>query len=225
MELFSYHLIQAPPLRSALGLVRPGRLARVDGLRHSERFLPMRMGHPVSLPTRYRPGTLAFFALWEDESALDRFLAAPPDPLFERPARHVRLGFYRRWGQYRGLDSAVPQPERRSPEGPVVAVTVARLRLRNTLRFARFGKPVETQVAGHPGIVRATVAFRPPRTFSTFSIWRSEQDMIDMTRGTVPATDGTQHRDAMVERAARPFHSEFTTLRFVPLGERGVWPL
>ena len=154
---------------------------------------------------------------------MDRFLEAPPYRIFERDSWHIRLRFYRRWGRYAGLDDATPYIEHANPTGPVVGVTVARLKLSETFRFARWGRPVEAQVRNHPGVTRATVAFRPLRTFSTFSVWRSEQDMLDMVRGRQEA-DGKDHRDAMKERVRKDFHHQFTTMRFVPLSEHGQWP-
>jgi len=224
MELFSYHLIRAPVHSIAARLLSSGALRRVPGLRHAECLIPMRMGHSVLLPGRYHWTTLVFFGFWEDEAHLERFLEAPPYSVFERPGWHVRMRFYRRWGTYAGLDEATPLTELADPEGPVVGVTFARLRLTETLRFERWGRPVETQVRDHPGVTRATVAFRPLNTFSTFSVWRSERDMLGMVRGREADVDGTGHRDAMKERARRPFHHEFTTMRFVPLSEHGRWP-
>jgi hypothetical protein len=224
MELFSYHLIQAPVYSVAARLVSSAALRRVEGLRHAECLLPMRMGHSVVLPGRYHFGSLVLFAFWEDDAHLDRFLASPPYRVFERPGWHVRLRFYRRWGTYQGLDDAKAYTELADPEGPVVGVTFARLALTETLRFERWGKPVEAQVRDHPGVTRATVAFRPFNTFSTFSMWRSEADMLGMVRGRQAEHDGTGHRDAMRERVRRDFHHEFTTMRFVPLSEHGRWP-
>ena len=224
MELFSYHLIRAPVFGVAARLLSSSSLRGVAGLRHAECLLPMRMGHAVVRPGRYHARLLALFAFWEDEPCLDRFLEAPPYRVFERSGWHVRLRFYRRWGTYTGLEDARAYAELANPAGPVVAVTLARLKLTQAIRFARWGKPVESQVRDHPGVARATVAFRPLSTFSTFSMWRSEQDMLGMVRGRQAELDGTDHRDAMKERVRQDFHHEFTTMRFVPLSEHGEWP-
>lgn len=224
MEIFSYHLIQAPVYSVAARLLSYASLRRVPGLRHAECLLPMKMGHTVLSPGRYHLGSLVLFAFWEGEAHLERFLEAPAYRVFTLPQWHIRLRFYRRWGSYAGLDDATAYTELAEPEGPVVGVTFARLRLRHALRFARWGTPVEAQVRDHPGVTRAAVAFRPLNTFSTFSIWRSEQEMIGMVRGRRPDIDGTSHRDAMRERARQDFHYEFTTMRFVPLSEHGQWP-
>lgn len=95
--------------------------------------------------------------------------------------------------------------------------------MRRTRRFARWGHPVETQVRDHAGMSFALAAMRPFNTFSTFSIWRSEADMLSMVRGLDPANDGDEHQRAMRERERRDFHYEFTTLRFVPVKEVGTW--
>lgn len=226
MELFSYHLYCAPFHEVMTRLWSSAGLRSVPGLRHAECLLPMQLGHPVLLPGRYRLDTLALFAFWDDEAHLERFLGQPPYRTFARDGWHVRLRFYRRWGTYRELDAAIAQEVDAS--GPVVGVTLARLKLTETLRFARWGRPVEAQVRDHPGLVRAAVGFRPLRTFSTFSMWKSEVDMLAMVRGRAlpEGTDDRQaaHRDAMKERVRRDFHHEFTTMRFVPLSEHGVWP-
>ena len=222
-EIFSYHVVQAPFFRVAARLLSSRALRSVPGLHHAECLLHMNMGRAVSSPGRYRWNSLVLFAFWEDEAHLDAFLAAPPYKVFERPAWHMRMRFYRRWGSFTGLDEAKLYTEHASPEGPVAAVTLARLRLSQTLRFARVGKPVESQVRDHPGLIQGAVAFRPLNKFSTFSVWESEEAMRDMVRGRREA-DGTHHRDAMIERARKPFHYEFTTMRFVPLSEHGQWP-
>ena len=222
--MFSYHLIRAPLSSIGARLLGASGLRGVEGLRHAECLLPMRMGRAVASPGRYHTSLLAFFGYWADEGCLDRFLAAPPYPVFGRAGWHVRLRFYRRWGSYKGLDEAVENVELANPEGPVVGITFARLNLTQTFRFARWGKPVEVQVRDHPGVTRAMVAFRPLRTFSTFSMWRSEQDMIGMVRGRDAERDGRQHRDAMKERVRKDFHHQFTTMRFVPVSEHGEWP-
>jgi quinol monooxygenase YgiN len=220
-QLFSYHVIEAPFLSVAARLFSSRALRRVPGLHHAECLLHMKMGSAVSSPSRYQWNSLVFFAFWESEEHLDRFLEAPPYRVFERPAWHMRMRFYRRWGSYTGLEGATKFTEHEQPEGPVAAVTLARLKLSQTLRFARVGKGVESQVRDHPGLVRGAVAFRPLNKFSTFSVWESEEAMRDMVRGTHGEADGTQHRDAMIERAKKPFHYEFTTMRFIPLSEHG----
>lgn len=182
----------------------------------------MKMGRSVVSPNRFNYRSLALFAWWDEESALEAFLREPPYPVFEQPSWHVRMKFYRKWGRFAELDEAPLHPEYAKPDGPVVAVTLARLKLRHTLRFSRWGKPVERQIRDHEAKTCARVAYRPINTFSTFSIWESEQAMVGMVKGRQPA-DGHEHKDALVERARKPFHFEFITLRFAPLSHHGDW--
>lgn len=222
MQLFSYHLIEAPFFQVFPRLLFSGRLRRVPGLLHSECLMPMKMASPVALPTRYQWRKLALFAFWESEEHVDAFMKAPPHAVFERPRWHVRMRYYRQWGSYAELNGATMYPELARPDEPVVAVTLARLRLSQAFRFAKWGKPVEAQVGAQAGMTRAAVAFRPFNTFSTFTMWENEEAMRTMVRGG--ASVPNDHRDAMIERAKRPFHHEFITMRFVPLSVHGEWP-
>ena len=64
---------------------------------------------------------------------------------------------------------------------------------------------------------------RPLNTFCTFSIWKSEEQMINMVNGKDNKKDGEDHKQAMIERARKPFHFEFSTMRFIPIKEEGKW--
>ncbi len=222
MDVFSYHLIRAPLRQILSQLVLTKRLRGVPGLNHSELLMTMKMGRSVLSPFRFNYQSLAFFAWWQSEADLEAFMRKPPSRVFQNTSWHVRMGLYRRWGHYAELDDAPLHREHARTDGQVVAVTLARLKLRHTLRFTKWGKPVEKQIRDHGAKSCARVAFRPLNTFSTFSIWDSEQAMLGMVRGR-GATDGPQHREALVERSRKPFHFEFTTLRFAPLSQHGDW--
>jgi hypothetical protein len=139
------------------------------------------------------------------------------------PGWHVRLEFLRRWGRVSEFDDLPAGAGDTDPEAPVVAVTLARLKLSQVARFIRWGKPVEELVRDHPGTTLALAAMRPPRTFSTFSVWRSLRQMTDMVRGLGAFPGAERHAAAMVERRRKDFHHEFTTLRFRALSEHGAW--
>lgn len=183
----------------------------------------MRLGAPTFSPARMQLRRLAMFAEWDDEAALDRFLAG--HDLGRRLAEgwHVRLEFLRRWGQLAPFAHLPERAGRRDPEEPVVAVTLARMRLPELPRFLRWGKPVERLVRDHPGHTLALAAMRPPRTVSTFSVCRSARAMTQMVHGHSDVPGARRHIDAMGERERRDFHHEFTTLRFRPLAEHGSW--
>jgi len=221
--LHSFHLAELPPLTTARALARPPRPAAVPGLRHAECLALMRLGSPTVSLERMQLRRLALFAAWDGEAALERFLAQDALGLQLRGGWHVRLRYLRRYGEIAAL---APLPQRAGdwdPEEPMVAVTLARLRLPELPRFLSWGKPVERLVADHPGTTFSTAAFRPPRHFSTFSIWRTVREMTDMVHGRSDVPDPHTHAVAMKEQRRRDFHHESAFMRFRPLSEHGTW--
>lgn len=220
MSVFSFHLARMPLRRSLQALVRP---PRGPGLRHVEVLTGMRLGAGVVSRHRMQLRHVAVFAEWDDEAALAEFLRRHPFGRALDRGWHVRLAFVRRWGMVRGIASSSDAGERLRPDEPVVAVTVARMRLPRLPRFIHWGRPVERQIRDHPEATLTMAALRLPRTVSTFSIWSSTRAMTDMVFGRDAGESGQRHADAMRERERRDFHHEFTTLRFRPLSEHGVW--
>lgn len=223
MAVFTFHLARPGP-RAALGaILRPPSPTTVAGLRHAECMVPMRLGAPILSPGRWQVGRLAMFAAWESEAAVDDFLAASALGKTLAAGWHVRLRFLRRWGHLRALDWLPAHDGDTDLEEPVVAVTLARLALLQVPRFLHWGKPVERLVRDHPGTTLALAATRPLRTISTFTVWRTAREMLDMVhgRGALPAPE--RHAAAMVERKRKDFHVEFSTLRFSLIREVGTW--
>ena len=183
----------------------------------------MQLGSPILSPARMQLGNLAIFASWDDERALDTFLEQTDLGRTLEEGWHVRLEFLRRWGHVVALDGLPQKVGDLDPSAPVVAVTLARLKLPQVPRFLRWGKPVERLVRDHPGHTLALAAMRPPRTICTFSVWRSQREMTDMVHGRSSVPGAERHAAAMVERERKGFHREFTTLRFRALAEHGAW--
>lgn len=223
MPVFSFHLAETTVATSAKALLHPPTSDDTPGLRHAECMVGMTLGSPILSPDRMRIRRLAVFASWERESAIDAFLERTALGRTLATGWHVRLEFLRRWGHVSELDGLPAGTEDTDPDAPVVAVTLARLRLPQVPRFIRWGKPVEALVRDHPGTTLALAAMRPPRTVCTFSVWRSQRAMTDMVRGRGDVPGASRHARAMVERERKPFHHEFTTLRFRPLMEHGEW--
>jgi hypothetical protein len=220
MGMHSFHLAQAPLHRAVGALVRP---PSAPGLRHIEVLVGMRLGSPAVSPRRMQLRRLAVFAEWADEAALETFLTEHPFGRALGGGWHVRLEFLRRWGMVRELAHLPAEAGRTDPGEPVVAVTLARMRLPELPRFIRWGRPVERQVRDHPATTLALAAMRPPRSVSTFSVWTSARAMTGMVFGRDEGDAALRHSKAMGERERRDFHHEFTTLRFRPLSEHGSW--
>jgi hypothetical protein len=222
MSLHSFHLAEVPRRVGARAILRP--LGRpVDGLDHTECLSLMRLGAPTVSPDRLQLRRLAVFAQWRDEAALERFLARDPLGRSLDGGWHVRLEFLRRWSTLDALPGLPVRAGGWEQDEPVVAVTLARMRLPEVPRFLRHGKPVERLVRDHPGVTLALAAVRPPRTISTFSVWRSVREMEEMVHGRSQVAEPARHATAMAERERRDFHREFATYRFRPLSEHGTW--
>jgi hypothetical protein len=188
-----------------------------------EIVVPMTLGRRVTQPSRYHPQQVAVFAAWEDETALDSFLAHNSRGKELARGWHVRMEFVRKWGKLKGLDALPQTAMELDDEDPVVSVTLARLRVNEALRFIRWGKPVERQVRDNPATTIALAAIRPLRTLATFSIWQTQRDLKQMVHGRRNDEESQSHAKAMQERSRKDFHHEFITMRFRPLSEHGRW--
>lgn len=223
MRLFSFHLVKTTLTAKWGAMLRPPTMGRVPGLCHAECMGLMVLGAPILSPARMPLRDLAVFAAWDSEGALDDFLADTELGRTLETGWHMRMEFLRRWGRVSEFDELPVNACEAEPSAPVVAVTLARLRLSQVPRFVRWGKPVEELVRDHPGTTLALAAMRPLRTVSTFSVWRSQREMTDMVQGRSAVSGSRRHELAMEERGRKDFHHEFTTLRFRPLAERGEW--
>lgn len=223
MTIFTFHFAKTSVSTAVGALLRPPAAQQVPGLNHAECMYKMTLGAPILSPARMQLRHLTMFASWESEGAIDDFLAGTELGRSLATGWHVRLAFLRRWGhisEFAGLPKSVGEQD---PDAPVVAVTLARMKLPQVPRFIRWGKPVEELVRDHPGATLAIAAMRLPRTVSTFTVWKSQQEMVEMVRGHSAVPRPERHAAAMVERKRQDFHFEFTTLRFRAIGEYGDW--
>lgn len=223
MTLYTFHLAELRPSVTARALWRSPTSMTVPGLRRAECLALMRLGAPTVSPDRLQLRRMAVFAAWDGEAAVESFLDGHELGRALAAGWHVRLQFLRRWGEVAAFPTASTPSARWDPEEPVVAVTVARMRLPEVPRFLRWGKPVERLVRDHPATTLALASMRPPRTISTFSVWRSVREMTEMVHGRSNVAAPERHASAMAERRRRDFHHEFATFRFRPLSEHGVW--
>jgi len=221
--MHSFHLVELPARVSTGLLLRPPNRTTVEGLQHAECLVLMRFGAPIVSLDRLQLRRFAMFAQWDDESALDRFLDT--HALGHRLAAgwHLRLQYLRRFGAIAALGDLPERAGTWDPDEPIVAVTIARMKLSELPRFLRWGRPVERLVASHPAAVFSTGAQRPPNTISTFSIWRTVREMTEMVHGRSDVSSAHVHQVAMAEQRRRDFHHESTFMRFRPLSEHGEW--
>lgn len=223
MRVFTLGLAETSALLTLASLYRPPTASTVPGLVHAECLTPMKLGSPILSPKRIQLRKVVMFAAWESEDAIDEFLGTSKLGQSIAAGWHIRMLFLRRWGYVREFASLPESTGESDPQAPVAAFTLARMRFLEVPRFVHWGRPVETLIRDHPETAFSLAAIRHPRTIATFSIWKSQQAMLDMVSGHSAVAQPKRHIEAMKERARRDFHHEFTTLRFRPLAEFGAW--
>ncbi len=223
MPVYTYSSARSTICSTLTALYRPPTREQVHGLIHAECMTRMELGAPIFSLARMQLHNLTMFAAWESEGAINDFLANTPLGRLFSAGWHVRMTFLRRWGLVREFGGLPENAGDSDPDVPVVAVTLARMRLPQVPRFIRWGKPVEELVRDHPGALLASASMRLPRTVSTFSIWSSQREMAAMVQGHGNIDRPERHALAMRERKRKDFHFEFTTLRFRPIAEYGAW--
>lgn len=223
MSIFTYHLAKASYLSALKAILSPPKPVSTPGLIHAECMTAMTLGSAIFSPSRMLVRQVAVFAQWENEAAIDHFLNKNSLGKVLAKGWHIRLGFLRQWGRINVFEIPDASLEPDIPDAPVVAVTLARMKLPEIPRFIHWGRPVEKLVRDHPGTTLSIASIRLPRTVSTFSIWKSQKEMTHMVRGHSAVPHPERHLNAMKERERKDFHFEFTTLRFKPIAESGEW--
>jgi hypothetical protein len=201
--------------RSALSVARRApRPAEVSGLRHAN----VAITAPLSASLLGRPdlGRVALVAFWDDDSALDRFLSGHPMATKLAGGWHIRLAPLRAFGSWPGLPSDTPTSRVVDHEGPVVALTLGRLRLTQTMRFLRASAKAEGRALGAPGLIWATGLARPPFV-STCSLWQTTRALATYAYGRAEPA----HPDAIAESETKAFHHEQAFIRFRPYSSVG----
>ncbi len=201
----------------------PLKIDKKNGLIYAETMSIMRLGSPIISSTRFFNYKIVVFAQWENEDSINQFLKS--SSFGEKLAKgwHVRMTFLRQWGRISGFQIPSVNGENENENEPVVAVTIARMKYTEIPRFIRWGRPVEKLVRDHLGTTISLASVRYPNIISTFSIWKTQKEMTDMVFGHSKMAQPKRHVDAMKERDRKDFHFEFTTLRFKPIAEYGIW--
>jgi hypothetical protein len=155
-------------------------------------------------------------SVWDDESALDRFLAVPAGA-----EEHwaVKLAPLARHGTWKGVDPfAGMATTATTAGGPVVVLTRATIPLRRWVPFYRSVPPVEDWLHAHPGVLAAVgIGEAPLGRQATFSVWRSADDLESF------AYRGSPHHDVVRRARAGGWFAEALFARFHPYESSGSW--
>jgi hypothetical protein len=171
--LASVHLVDGSVRSTVTALLRTPKPGAVAGLRDARTLVAAPLG---GTPPSPQLGRHALIAMWDDEAALDAFLATHPY------ARDLGDGFQARLEPIRavpiaertwpGLPPDLPRGLVVDPGGPTAVVTIGKLRVSRAVPFFQASARAERHVVGAPGLLWATgLANVVDRVVSTFSLW------------------------------------------------------
>jgi hypothetical protein len=224
-RIASFHLVRERPGRAPAALARLGtdrlRLARREGP-----VLWRLLGTGRGSDTRVGvdPRRTALFALWDDDEALDTFLARSPIARRWRDADEaytVRLRCLGGHGTWKGvavLEGMAGGADAGAAPGPVAVLTRATVRARHWPAFIGAGRRVSAEVAAAPGLLAVVgIGEAPIGRQATFSLWRSTADAHAFAYGR------TDHLDVVRRTRAEGWYGEQLFARFQPYGSAGTW--
>jgi hypothetical protein len=162
---------------------------------------------------------VGLIAAWEDDSALDDFLADSPLAEQLQGGWRVRLAPTHIFGAWPQMDGLVDEQTPMADDEAAAVLTIGRLRLSQTPRFLRTSAAAEGLALRSPAMLAATALVRPPTLVATFSLWRSTREM----RAYASGGDGRAHVSASHAHARKPFHHESAFIRFRPYDAQGSW--
>ncbi|MDQ6698303.1 MAG: spheroidene monooxygenase [Actinomycetota bacterium] len=211
--IVTVQLADLGPVGTARAVMRKPKPRDTPGLRSAEvaLFAPLALLRP---PPVSRAGFIAF---WDDDVAFDQFVDGHPlgrrfDGGFEARLRPLRA-----YGSWPGLPADVASSRSVQHDGPVVVLTLGRLRPSQTVRFLRASRPAERAAVEHDGMMWGSAAVRPPFV-ATVSIWRDAQATAAYAYGRqAPA-----HSEAISEQQRKDFHRQSAFIRFAPTELHGA---
>ena len=195
-------------------LVGGARLSGVAGLRHAD----LAAAAPLSASLAPAPQVrrIALIAFWDDDAAIDAFVADHPLAAKLAGGWSVRLEPLRAFGTWLGLSPDVPRARKVPHDGPAVVLTLGRVKIPQVPRFLRTSAKAEASAAESPGMIWGTALARPPFV-ATCSLWESSEALSTYAYGPTEEP----HPHAIAADRDKPFHHRSAFIRFRPYRAEG----
>ena len=219
-SLTTLHVWRIPRRAVPLALVRLAvdrrRLRATPGVRFGK-LLGTGTGHGFG-PTDADPTRYAALAVWDDPAAAERFDDSPVGRSWRQLARSAArldlrpISSRGRWSGRAPFDA----PSGRRTDGPVLALTRARLRPGRAVAFWRAIPPVAAEARAAPGVLaRFGIGEAPLGWQGTVSVWRSATDLVEF------AYRQPEHSAAIIRTSTARWYAEELFARFAVLDVRG----
>lgn len=209
----SFHLVRHERVAVAMRRLATDRVRRHDGLVF-RRLLGTGRGSDTGPSADLR--RTAMFAVWEDETDLDRHLAGARRRAGIVERYDVRLRLLGGHGAWRGVDVLAGLATGRA-DGPVAVLTRADVRVPTWRRFRVAGGPVNTELQGAAGLLAvAGIGELPVGRLGTFSLWSDAAAVRAFAASP-------HHRDVVRRTRAERWLGEELFARFEPYGASGTW--
>jgi hypothetical protein len=162
----------------------------------------------------------AMFALWDNEAALDTFVASSRLAGRWKSSTeywHVQLAGAGGHGTWRGVDVSGTLGASTS-DGPIAVITRADVHLRTWRAFSAARPAVDRELRNAKGLL-AVLGFgeAPIGRQATFSLWSSAAAAREF------AYSQPEHRDAIARTRRERWYGEEMFARFVPYASTGTW--
>ncbi|GAA2206773.1 hypothetical protein GCM10009850_022310 [Nonomuraea monospora] len=216
----SFHLIRYGGIREMRHMAFDRPLLRSTGGLLFWRLLGTGRGRTMSLGADLR--RWAMFAVWRDESDLEKFLRTSPIAARWRTEAdeswQVRLAPLASRGAWAGRDPFAGHPDRPGGAGPVAVLTRASIRARRLVAFYRSVPPVEELLRRQDGCLASIgMGEWPLARQATFSLWR------DRAAVSAFAYRGQAHQRVIEQVRSHDWYAEELFARFVPYASEGTW--
>jgi hypothetical protein len=219
--LFSAHVVNTSPLKALRRKTPkpdavPGLLSARNGI--SAPF------HDGALP-RPQLSRETLVACWEDEDALDRFLAEDRAGTVFAEGLTLRLELFRSVGVWPGLEAA-PVHEAAADgtegDGPTVAITIGTAYFRTIVPFLKVNNGLESQFLTAPNTIWGTAFSNIPQLLvGTLSVWESGDSALDYMRSGAHAAAVKAHFDPKKDPTGHTYVTGGGFFGFRPISSTG----